>query len=277
MPLVPINGHDMYYEIHGPDAPGGAADGEPGLALCMGGWGTYCHGGQRHLARGLTDRYRVLIIDYRGIGESTDDPAEPPTMALHAADVIGLLDHLRWSRVHFVGLVGMGACIAQEVAIARPDLVRSMVNMGAWASVDPFLYGQLEMFRDIHRDSGFPAFQKHVCLMSFLPDYYNANREKLLGPQGPWSELNGRYPAHERLVAACLGHDVAARLGQIRVPTLVIHSGQDQVTGPRTTLPLEHGIPGAEGVLMSDVAHVVAGREQKAAFAQLLLGFLGRH
>lgn len=273
MPSAAINGHDMYYEIHGPRAAGSS----PELAICMGGWGTYCHGGEKHLARGLTDRYRVLIIDYRGIGASTDDPALPPNMALHAADVIGLLDHLGWSRVHFVGLVGMGACIAQEVALARPDLVRSMVNMGAWASVDPFLQGQLEMFRDIHRDSGFLAFQKHVCLMSFLPDYYNANREKLLGPQGPWSELNGRYPAHERLVAACLGHDVSARLGGIRAPTLVIHSGQDQVTGPRTTLPLEHSIPGAEGVLMGDVAHVVTGREQKAAFAKLLMSFLERH
>jgi pimeloyl-ACP methyl ester carboxylesterase len=133
------------------------------------------------------------------------------------------------------------------------------------------------MFRDIHRDSGFLAFQKHVCLMSFLPDYYNANRDRLLGPQGPWSELNGRYPAHERLVAACLNHDVTARLPRIRVPSLIIHSGQDQVTGPRTTLPLERGIPNAEGVLMRDVAHVVAGREQKAAFAKVLLGFLGRH
>ena len=123
MPTVQINGHDMYFEVHGP------ADGGAGLALCMGGWGTYCHGGERHLARGLTDRYRVLIIDYRGIGASTDDPGRESAMALHAADVIGLLDHLGWSRVHFVGLVGMGACIAQEVALVRPDLVRSMVNM----------------------------------------------------------------------------------------------------------------------------------------------------
>lgn len=267
MPSADINGHRMYYEIHG--------EGDP--AICMGGWGTYCHGGERHLARGLTDRYRVLILDYRGIGESGDDVAEPATMALHARDVIGLLDSLGWSRVHFVGLVGMGACIAQEVAIVRPDLVRSMVNMGAWASVDPFLRVQLELFRDIHRDSGFLAFQRHVCVMSFLPDYFNANHERLLGPAGPWSELNGRYPAHERLVAACLAHDVESRLHRVRAPSLIIHAGQDQVTGPRTTLPLERGIPGAEGVLLADMAHVVAGREQKAAFASLLMNFLGRH
>lgn len=267
MPVASINGHDMYYELHG--------QGDP--AICMGGWGTYCHGGERHLARGLTERYRVLIIDYRGIGDSTDEPAAAPTMALHAADVSGLLDHLGWRRVHFIGLVGMGACIAQEVAIARPDLVRSMTNMGAWASVDPFLHDQLEIFRDIHRDSGFFVFQRHVCVMSFLPAYYNANRARLLGPQGPWTELNGRYPAHERLVAACLNHDTAARLHLIRAPALIIHAGLDQVTGPRTTLPLERGIPGAEGVQLPDVAHVLAGRAEKAAFAGILMNFLERN
>lgn len=267
MPSASINGHTMYYEIHGAGPP----------AICMGGWGTYCHGGERHLARGLTERYSVLIIDYRGIGESDDDEATPPTMQVHAADVIGLLDHLGWMRVHFIGLVGMGACIAQEVAIARPDLVRSMVNMGAWARADAFLHDQLEVFRDIHRDSGFLAFQRHVCLMSFLPGFYNANRDRLLGPDGPWSELNGRYPAHARLVEACLRHDTLERLGSIRAPTLVVHAGLDQVTGPRTTMVLEQGIPGAEGVMLADCAHVVAGREQKAAFAELLHAFLVRH
>jgi 3-oxoadipate enol-lactonase len=202
MPLIQLNDHALWYELHGHGAP----------AICLGGWGTYCHGGERHLARGLTERYQVLILDYRGIGESTDVAGAAPHMAYHAADVIALLDHLGWSNVHFVGLVGMGACIAQEVAIRRPDLVRSMVNMGAWARVDPYLEDQLWTFRDVHRDSGFAAFQKHVCVMSFTPEFYNANRERLLGPQGPWSELDGRVEAHSRLVAACVGHDTAGRL-----------------------------------------------------------------
>lgn len=267
MPVARVNGHDMYYEIHGRGPP----------AICMGGWGTYCHGGERNLARGLTDSYQVLVVDYRGIGESGDDATVEPTMELHAQDVIALLDHLGWRAVHFIGLVGMGACIGQEVAIRRPDLVRSLVNMGAWARADAFLADQLELFRDIHRDCGFFTFQKHVCVMSFLPEFYDANRERLLGPQGPWSELNGRFEAHARLVAACLRHDTLERLGAIRAPALVIHAGKDIVTSPRTTLPIERGIPGAEGLLMPDVAHVVAGREQKAEFARVLLGFLERH
>lgn len=198
-------------------------------------------------------------------------------MELYADDVIGLIDHLGWSNVHFVGLVGMGACISQIVAIKRPDLVRSMVNMGAWARCDDFLADQLQLFSDVHRDSGFYAFQKFVTVMSFLPEYYNAHKDKLLGPDGGWKELNGRQPAHARFVQACIAHDVADRLDRIEAPSLIIHAGQDLVTSPRTTLPLEQGIPDARGVLMEDVAHVVAGRDQKIRFCETLLPFLAEH
>ena len=267
MPIADINGHRMYYEIHG--------QGDP--AICMGGWGTFCHGGERHLARGLTDQYQTLLIDYRGICESDDDLSVAPTTALYAQDVIQLMDHLGWRNVHFIGLVGMGACISQQVAIDRPDLVRSMVNMGCWTHCDDFLRDQLALFRDVHKDSGFFAFQKFVTVMSFLPEYYNENKDKLLGPDGGWKELNGNYQAHERLVEACLKHDVRDRLARITCPSLIIHAGQDMVTGPRTTLPLQQGIPGAEGVTMEEVAHVVAGKEQKIRFCQVLFDFLGRH
>ena len=80
MALARINGHEMYHEIHG--------RGEP--AICMGGWGTFRHGGERNLARGLTERYQTLATNHRGIGDPTDDATVAPTMDLHARDVIGL-------------------------------------------------------------------------------------------------------------------------------------------------------------------------------------------
>jgi 3-oxoadipate enol-lactonase len=267
MPTQFINGHEMYYEVLG--------QGEP--VLCMGGWGTFCHDNHHHLARGLTERYQVIIFDYRGIRDSGDDLTVPSTMELHANDAIGLLDHLGLTNVHLIGLVGMGACICQEIAIRRPDLARSMVNMGAWCEVDDFLRDQLEMFRWIHRDAGFFAFQKAVTLLSFTPDYYNANKTKLLGPDGGWKELNGRFEAHSRLIDACVEFESKERLASVRCPSLIIHAGLDQVTSPRTTIPIEQAIPGAEGLLMEDVAHVVAGKDQKIRFGQALFDFLSRH
>lgn len=264
VPVAAINGHNMYYEVHGSGPP----------ALCSGGWGTFCHGEHRHLARGLTDRYSVLIFDHRGIGESDDDPSVAPTMQLYAGDVAGLLDHLGLKDVHFIGLVGMGACIAQEVAIARPDLVRSMVNMGTWAKPDALFTHQMEMLREVHREMGWEAFQKLVCLWSFEENYYIENQKRILGPQGPWRELRGRLAAHERLISSCLSHDVIDRLELIQADSLIVHCPLDTVTGPRLTKPIEEMIPSARGTVLDGCAHVVAGKEMRGRFSDLLLGFL---
>jgi pimeloyl-ACP methyl ester carboxylesterase len=267
MPHAWINGHDMYYEVLG--------QGEP--VLCMGGWGTFCRDNHGHLARGLTERYQVILFDYRGIGESGDDLAVPSTMALHAADAIALLDHLQLRNVHLMGLVGMGACVCQEIAIRRPDLARSMLNTGAWCEMDDFLRDQLEMFRWLHRDAGFFAFQKAVTLLSFTPEYYNENHDKLLGPDGGWKELNGRFTAHSRLIDACVGFESRTRLGGVRCPTLVLHAALDYVTSPRTTRPIELAIPGARGETWDDLAHVVAGKAQKIRFCNTLFDWLEHH
>jgi pimeloyl-ACP methyl ester carboxylesterase len=140
--------------------------------------------------------------------------------------------------------------------------------------VDDFLRDQLEMFRWIHRELGFLRFQEAVTLLSFDAEFYNANRQRLLGPDGGWKELNGRLAAHSRLIDACVGFHSRDRLGQIRCPSLIIHAGRDVVTAPRNTLPIERGIPGARGILWEDVAHVVAGREQKIRFANTLFDWL---
>jgi 3-oxoadipate enol-lactonase len=264
VPIADINGHSMYFETHG--------SGEP--VLCMGGWGTYCHGSAHHLGGALLARHRVIIFDHRGLGQSGDDPSVAPTTKLYAADAAGLLDHLGVKRTHVVGMVGLGACIAQELALARPDLVKSMTNMGSWARPDMLFRHQLESLRDVHGAMGWADFQKLVCAMSFEGGFYEENHHRLIGPDGPWRELKGRYAAHARLIEACLAHDTLDRLNHIVAPSLIIHLPLDQVTGPRLTLPIERGIPGARGVALDGAAHVVAGKTLRARFSELLLGFL---
>ena len=140
--------------------------------------------------------------------------------------------------------------------------------------MDGFLRDQLEMFRWLHRDAGFDAFQKAVTLLSFTPEYYNEHHQKLLGPQGGWKELNGRYPAHSRLIDACVNFESRERLATVRCPSFVLHAALDVVTSPRTTLPIERAIPGARGETWADLAHVVAGKEQKIRFCNRLFDWL---
>ena len=170
-------------------------------------------------------------------------------------------------------MVGNGACIAQEIALGRPDLARSLVNTGAWARVDALLAEQLTLFLDVHRDGGFLMFQRLVSAMSFEPAYYNANIRRLLGYSGPWHHLHGRIDAHARFITASLAHDVLDRLAEVTTPALILHAPLDTVTGPRLTRPIEQALGNARGVTIEGAAHVLAGKAMRQAFADHLFEF----
>ena len=258
------DGAKIYYEVHG--------EGEP--MIIMGGWGTFCHGKLGDAPRALIDGYQVLVVDYRGLGESSDIESSVPSTSAYAEDVIAVLDDLGWKSVHFVGMVGMGACIGQELAISRPDRVRSLVMTGTWARCDKTFADTLTIFQRLHSEIGFEAFQLCAAALSFDPAFYEQHRERILGPDGAWSDLDGHAGAHARLIEACLAHDTSDRLDQIVAPTLIVHAGADILTGPRLTEPLEVAIPAATGHQWPELAHIVAGKTQKIAFDRILTEFL---
>ena len=269
MPHLSVDGTDNWFEVHGsPDLP---------PAVVMGGWGTFAHGAIAGVPQAVGDRCQVLVWDYPGIGESGFDGAHQPSMRRYGQITTALCDHLQWTSVHLIGIVGMGACIAQEVAIERPDLARSLFMTGCWARPDARLHDVLVLFREVHRRLGFDAMQRMAAALSFDPAFYDTNRSRLLGVNGAWGELRGRLEAHERLVQACLDHDTTSRLTQITCPTHLVHAGADAITPPSCTLALERGIPGATGELWPDLPHAIAGKETRIRFDTIIGSFLDRH
>ena len=269
MPTFEVNSHNMYYEVHG--------DVSAPKAVCMGGWGTFCHGRISDAPRYLFENYQVLIYDYRGIRDSTEDYSQPASMKLFASDVTGLLDHLGWSNVHIVGMVGMGACIGQQIAFLRPDLARSLVMTGCWAWADPIMVDQLNTMVDVHEKMGWDEFQKLAASYSFNGDFYNANRDRLLGVNGTWPDLNGRLEAQRRLVQACTTYDARAELPLVQTPAVVVNAGRDCITSPRHTGLIAELMPNCQSVDWPEATHVFAGKDMRRKFDELLKGFLEAH
>jgi pimeloyl-ACP methyl ester carboxylesterase len=71
----------------------------------------------------LAARHLVVAPDQRGHGES--DLAAEYSMAGFAADALALLEHLNLGPVHLGGH-SLGGIVAQRVAAARPELVKSL-------------------------------------------------------------------------------------------------------------------------------------------------------
>ena len=68
----------------------------------------------------LEPHFQVIRYDTRGHGGS-EAASGPYTFELLAEDVVGLLDGLGLSRVHFIGL-SMGGMVGQALGLYHPDV-----------------------------------------------------------------------------------------------------------------------------------------------------------
>ena len=87
----------------------------------------------------LAGLHDVVRVDLRGFGASTTRPADGWS---HVADVLGALEALAIDRAHVVG-ASLGAGVALELALARPDLVASLVLAAPGGSLIPGMTDEL--------------------------------------------------------------------------------------------------------------------------------------
>jgi pimeloyl-ACP methyl ester carboxylesterase len=114
MPYAPVNGVDMYYEVHG--------EGRPTLLL-HGAYQTVDSIGP--LLPGLAETRQVIASDARGHGRTALGDREM-TYGLLGEDAAALLHHLGIEHADVIGY-SMGGAAATELAIRHPGLVRRLV------------------------------------------------------------------------------------------------------------------------------------------------------
>lgn len=182
-------------------------------------------------------------------------PDGPFRIADFAADTLALMNELELERPHLVGS-SMGGAIAQEVALAAPERVRSLVLNGTWCRGDRFLH---EIFRSwmwaAEKADSIRDFLVAVNLWCFAPRIWNE------GIMDGWLDAAEASPHAQTIDAFCrsaealLYHDTADRIGAIRAPTLVTVGELDLVLPPRYSRELAERIPGARLVVVPGAGH----------------------
>jgi len=112
---APVNGLNMYYEVHG--------SGEP-VVLLHGGFMTITSNWAGWIGE-LSKTRKVIAVEMQGHGRTADIPREPNSANL-ADDVAALLKYLKLSRADLIGY-SMGGGVAMQVAVRHPDQVRRVV------------------------------------------------------------------------------------------------------------------------------------------------------
>jgi pimeloyl-ACP methyl ester carboxylesterase len=123
---IEVNDIKIYYEIYG--------EGEP-LMLFHGNGGSI-EGFEFQIPE-LSKHFKVIAVDSRGQGRSTDSDKEI-TYALMASDMNELIDKLKLGSVYVVGWSD-GGNIGLELAYAHPEKVKKLFTSGANYSHENYL------------------------------------------------------------------------------------------------------------------------------------------
>jgi pimeloyl-ACP methyl ester carboxylesterase len=249
--LPRIEGLD--YEEHG----GGTQD--PPLVFLHGAGGNRLHWppGVRRL-----EGVHTFAVDLPGHGKS------PAGGEVTIDDFAGRV--AAWRRSQGIAgtvLVGhsMGSAIALTVALGEPEALAGLVLIGAGPSlpVNPVLLEQTA------RAETFADAVERILRWSFAPQA----SPRLLA-QARRSMLAVGPAILHRDLQACDAFDVAHRLAEVRVPTLIIVGSQDRMTPPRLSEALHQGIGGSRLHTVEGAGHMVM-LEQPAKVALMLRDFRG--
>lgn len=256
-------GRRLYWESHG--------EGEP--LLCVTGLGA------DSLAWALqipdwSARLRTVCFDNRDVGRS-DYVEDGYEIADMAADALLVADAAGLDTFHLLG-ASMGGAIAQEVALAAPERVRSLTLCMSWAGGG---YWWRDRARVMANASLRTPHEEHVeqLLMQCLSEelYDDPDRVAELRRMALENPHPQRAEGFRRQVQALGRHDARDRLGRVRAPTHVIGAERDLMVPVWKSEQLAELIPGARLSVIERGTHAV-NLERPQEFNALVLEFLAR-
>jgi pimeloyl-ACP methyl ester carboxylesterase len=265
MAFTRVNGVNLYYEVHG--------KGEP-LLLIMG-LGANTTGWSSQVPAFSRD-YQVIAFDNRGAGRS-DKPNEPTSMGQMADDAHGLLDELGVGPAHVFGM-SLGGMIAQELALRYPAQMLTLILGGTMAGGPTAMFAGPEVVQHFISLAGMPLVQALDAGLALLysEEYIAKNKGDLVRRSLLNAHLMAPMYAIQRQFMAIVGFNTLARLGEIKVPSLVLTGTADRVIPAQNARLLAEGIPGARLVELEGAGHGFLVEKAEDVNATVL-AFLSEH
>ncbi len=232
MPFTHLENIRLYYEVLGQGPP---------LVMLMGPEGD--HTWFYRQVPELSRHFKLILVDNRGVGQS-GKPDKPYDIAGMAEDTVSLLDELRLTSAHFLG-VSMGGCIAQEVAIRSSRRVCSLVLActtcgGTEALASP------EHIMQWYADPG--GLSQHDFLLRSLGIYFSDHwLEKEGGKVEEFMRIALKSDPPESVLRqqmeAMHGFASAKRLSALTQPALIITGSDDSLIPAENAMILAGLIP----------------------------------
>ena len=190
--------------------------------------------------------FRVYAIDLLGCGR-TDRPDIAYTVGQQADLIHGFLDAVHIEKADVIGW-SMGGWVALEFALQHPDSAGRLVAMDSAG-----LKFQTGLPLDVLEPNNIPQLKRLEALLMSHSYYIPAFVQRDL-----LRELERNRPVVHRTLRSLLTHDddLTGRVGQLRMPVLVVWGAQDNLIPPSVGLRMHGEIRQSVLELYSDCGHL---------------------
>jgi 3-oxoadipate enol-lactonase len=180
--------------------------------------------------------HRSIVVDVFGHGTASRLP-RGYSLEAAARDIQRLLKELEAKPAVLVG-VSMGAAIAMLMAYDAPELVRGLVLLNPWSSIDGHLWGLGKRLFRLAESRDMATYVDLFHRYAFPSVEHLAEIDQLQGLM-----LTQKPKAVAYAWAACLALNLSDRLERIRVPSLVISGTNDLFIPPYQARRVVQGLP----------------------------------
>ena len=273
--IVHANGAELCVQTFG-------APTAPALLLVMGAAASMDWWEEDFCARLAAGPRFVIRYDHRDTGQSASYAPGAPgyTGDDLIADVIGVLDALDVGSAHVVGL-SMGGALAQVLALEHPERVASLTLIATSPAGpgEPDLPDMTAEARAAFGQLTEPDWSDRAAVIDYATELSRAcaGRSRPFDERGTralWERVLDRTTNIESSMknhyAVDGGGRWRERLGELDVPTLVVHGTEDPVFAVAHGEALAREIPGAELLTLEGSGHELARRDWDAVVPAIL-------
>jgi pimeloyl-ACP methyl ester carboxylesterase len=265
--IIRANGVDLCLQTFGDRA-------HPPILLIMGGASSMDWWEDGFCERLMADSRFVIRYDHRDTGKSVsyEPGAAPYSLRDLAEDAVGLLDAFGLESAHLVGM-SMGGWIGQLVALENPDRGASLTLISTSPTAGPSDTDLPEMSQELQAFFAEEATEPDWSDRAAVIDSIVEGERQFAGSR-PFDEAAIReiaaraFDRTTNLASSITNHAGIdsgdrwrERLGEVSVPTLVIHGTEDPMYPYGNAVALAKEIPGAQLLALERVGHEVPPRD----------------
>ncbi|HQD91591.1 MAG TPA: alpha/beta hydrolase [Syntrophomonadaceae bacterium] len=231
----------------------------------------------------LSVKYRVIAPDLPGYGGSDRISAEY-TLAFYTEIVKGVIKAFQCGPIVLAGL-SLGGGVSLSIALEYPELVKLLIPVDSWGIFSRLPYHRLTYWytRSRLNDNLYQRIGKYEWLVrwsleySLIGDGTKITKSLVKEIQKSMLEPGAGQPfvsfQRSEITRTGLKTDLFGRLGEIRIPTLLIHGSKDRAVPLKYAITASQIIPNCRLHIMKGCKHWPQ-KERPEEFSQVVDDFV---